>query len=193
MIALSRRYVCVLGAPVIDRIDPRLFSLRYFTACLDCHFCHDQCCSYGVDIDAANIESLAALGPDFESFVGVPRADWFTLERVRDGEFPSGSYGRSQTRGGKCVFAERTGRGCRIHAWCLAKGLDYRRLKPLVSMLFPVTFEHGALVPSPEILDGTLACAGQGPSLYQGAREELSYHFGTDFIAELDALTLPSP
>lgn len=193
MIALSRGYACGLGAPVIDRVDERIFSLRYFAACLECGFCRDQCCSYGVDIDVANIAALAALGPEFEAFIGAPTGEWFAPERFADAEFPSGAYGRTQTRDGKCVFADRSGRGCRIHAWCLAKGLDYRRFKPLVSMLFPVTFEHGALVPSPETLDGTLACGGEGPSLYHGAREELLYHFGTDFVAELDRLTFPSP
>jgi hypothetical protein len=187
MIALSRAYASVFGAPVIDRIDPRLFTLRYFAACMDCSFCADQCCSYGVDIDTANIDALRGLGADFAAFVGVPQSDWFTAERSADAEFPSGTYGRTQTRDGKCVFADRGGRGCRIHAWCLQQGLDYHRYKPLVSTLFPVTFEFGALVPSPETLDGTLACAGSGPTLYQGARDELVYYFGEAFVAELDA------
>lgn len=188
MIALARAYPCVLGAPVIDRIDPRLFTLRYFAACMECSFCADQCCSYGVDIDTANIEALRALGPDFAAFVGVPASQWFTAERTPDAEFPSGTYGRTQARNGKCVFASPTGRGCRIHAWCLAQGFDYHRYKPLVSTLFPVTFEFGALVPSPEAVDGTLVCAGNGPTLYQGARDELGWYFGPAFIAELDAL-----
>lgn len=188
MIALSRSHACVLGAPAIDRIDRRIFTLRYFAACMDCGFCADQCCSYGVDIDAANMEALRGLGPDFEAFVGVPQAEWFTGEIVSDPEFPSGAYGRTSAPHGKCVFAARTARGCRIHAWCLQNGLDYHRFKPLVSTLFPVTFEHGALVPSPETLDGTLVCSGSGPTLYDGARDELLLYFGSGFVAELDAL-----
>lgn len=186
MILLSRAYPCRLGAPVIDRIDERIFTLRYYAACMVCGFCADQCCSYGVDIDAANMDALRALGPAFEAFVGVPKADWFTADFVYDPEFPSGANGRSATRGGKCVFANRDGRGCRIHAWCLQNGLDYHAYKPLVSTLFPVTFEHGALVPSPEVVDGTLICAQEGPSLYDGARSELLYYFGQSFVAELD-------
>jgi Fe-S-cluster containining protein len=187
MIALGRAYTSVFGAPVIDRIDPRIFTLRYFATCMDCTFCADQCCSYGVDIDTANIDALGALGPDFEAFVGVPASQWFTAERTADAEFPSGTYGRTETRGGKCVFAGAA-RGCRIHAWCLQLGLDYHRFKPLVSTLFPVTFEYGALVPSPEAVDGTLVCAGTGPTLYEGTRNELLYYFGEAFIAEPDAL-----
>ena len=90
---------------------------------------------------------------------------------------------------GKCVFADRKSRGCRIHAFCLTRGLDYHLYKPLVSILFPLTFEHGALVPSPETLDGTLACNGGSHSLYDGVRTELAYFFGADFVAELDSLT----
>lgn len=190
MIALSRAFPCMLGGPLIDRVDEAIYTLRYFAACMDCGFCADQCCSYGVDIDTANMAALTALGPDFEAFVGTPQARWFTDEIVSDAEFPSGTYGRTRARDGKCVFAERKGRGCRIHAWCLAHGLDYHRFKPLVSTLFPVTFEFGALVPSPEALDGTLACAGSGPTLYDGARGELLHYFGAVFVAELDALQM---
>ena len=190
MIALSRSYPCVLGAPVIDRIDERIFTHRYFAACMACGTCADQCCSYGVDIDVANMERLQTLGPDFESFVGVPGDQWFTPALTFDREFPSGLYGRTRSVGGKCVFADRVARGCRIHAFCLAHGLDYHRYKPLVSTLFPVTFEVGALVPSPETLDGTLICSGDGPNLYAGVRDELHYYFGAAFVAELDALAV---
>ena len=190
MIALARAYACVLGAPTIDRIDQRIFTLHYFAKCMDCSFCADQCCSYGVDIDTANIDALRGLGPDFEAFVGVPAAQWFTGETTSDPEFPSGTYSRTRTRDGKCIFTSPVARGCRIHAWCLQQGLDYHRFKPLVSTLFPVTFEFGALVPSPEIVDATLICAGKGPTLYEGARDELHYYFGESFVAELDALAL---
>lgn len=188
MIHLSRSYACVLGAPVIDRVDERIFTLRYFAACMDCGFCADQCCSYGVDIDAANMDALRALGPDFEAFVGVPQAEWFTGEMVFDPEFPSGSYGRTATRGGKCAFADPKARGCRIHAWCLAHDLDYHRFKPLVSTLFPVTFDYGALVPSSETLDRSLVCGGEGSTLYRGVRSELLAYFGNSFVTELDTI-----
>jgi len=191
MIALSRSYASLSGAPVIDRIDERIFTARYFAACMDCSFCHDQCCSYGVDIDAANMERLRTLGPDFEAFVGVAQDQWFTPALTLDAEFPSGLYGRTRSVDGKCVFADRVARGCRIHAFCLERGLDYHRYKPLVSTLFPVTFEHGALMPSPEALDGTLICCGSGPTLYDGSRAELLYYFGAAFVAELDGLALP--
>jgi hypothetical protein len=107
---------------------------------------------------------------------------------VPDPEFPSGAYGRTRAANGKCVFANRTGRGCRIHAWCLEQGLDYHLYKPMVSILFPLTFEHGALVPSPEAVDGSLLCSGDGVCLYDGVRGELRYYFGDELVAALDVL-----
>ncbi len=38
------------------------------------------------------------------------------------------------------------------------------------------------------MLDKSLACAGDGPTVYEGARDELKYYFGEAFVAELDAL-----
>jgi hypothetical protein len=192
MIALSRAYPSIFGAPVLDHADERIFTLEYFARCMECGFCHDQCCSYGVDIDWANMEALRSLGPAFEAFVGVPQSGWFTPTLVADPEFPSGAYARTQTRGGKCLFADRQNRGCRIHAYCLENGLDYHLYKPMVSILFPLTFEYGALGPSPETLDQTLACAGKGQSLYGGVRDELLFYFGPALVTELDALT-PAP
>jgi hypothetical protein len=58
----------------------------------------------------------------------------------------------------------------------------------MVSILFPLTFEHGALVPSPEAVDGSLICSGDGPSLYDGVRDELAHFFGEQLIAALDTL-----
>lgn len=188
MIALARAYPSTFGAPVIHAVDERIFSLRYFAKCMTCGFCNDQCCSYGVDIDVANMDRLRGLGASFEAFAGAPERDWFTPALTLDSEFPSGMHGRTRSVDGKCVFADRKARGCRIHAFCIEHDLDYHLYKPLVSILFPLTFEFGALVPSPETLDGTLACNGQGETLYDGVRVELAYYFGATFVTELDAL-----
>jgi hypothetical protein len=187
-IALRRAYPSIFGAPVLDRVDPGIFRLRYFRRCLECGFCGDQCCDHGVDIDVENARRLEALGPEFAAFVGSQASEWFTGEIIADPEFPGGSHRRTRTRDGHCIFRAPSGRGCRIHAFCLEKGLDYRGLKPLVSILFPVTFEHGALMPSTELADGTLVCGGEGATLYEGARDELAHFFGGGLIAELDGL-----
>ena len=190
IVRLSRDYVCVQGAPVIHSVDTDIFALRYFARCMACGFCADQCCSYGVDIDLGNVVRLAALGEDFSSRIAAPRGEWFTDALVEDAEFPTGRHLRTQTRDGKCVFLARDKRGCTIHAYALEKGIDYHELKPIVSTLFPATFEHGVLVPSSEVVDGSLICGGEGPSVYEGARDELTYYFGAAFVAELDALSL---
>ena len=188
MIALGRDYPSIFGAPVIRAVDEAIFRLRYFARCMECGFCGDQCCDYGVDIDAANMDRLRGLGAAFESFAGVPQSEWFTPEMTEDAEFPSGRHGRTRSVGGKCVFADRKGRGCRIHTYCLQNGLDYHRFKPMVSILFPVTFEHGVLVPSPEAVDASLICSGAGERLYDGVRDELGYYFGQELLAALDVL-----
>ena len=189
MIALDRAYPSIAGAPVLSDVDPAIFRLRYFRRCMACAFCGDQCCDHGVDIDVGNVRRLEALGPEFAAFVGSDPAHWFTDEIIADREFPGGAHRRTRSVNGHCVFRASRGRGCRIHAFCLDKGLDYRSLKPLVSILFPVTFEHGVLMPSTELRDGTLVCGGEGDTLYEGARAELAHFFGNDLVAELDGIS----
>jgi hypothetical protein len=189
VVELARTYTCVQGAPVIHSVDMAIFSLRYFAHCMDCTFCNDQCCTYGVDIDLGNAVRIAALGEDFSSRIAAPRTEWFTETVADDAEFPTGRYLRTRTVDGHCVFHAPGGRGCIIHAYAIEKGIDYHELKPLVSTLFPATFEHGVLVPSSEVVDGSLRCSGEGPSVYDGVRQELLHYFGAAFVAELDALS----
>lgn len=186
MIFLSREFPSLFGAPAITAVDPAIFTYRYFAECLACDFCADKCCEHGVDIDWANMEALRMLGPDFAANIGAGPSAWFAPGLTHDPEFPSGAHGRTAVRDGACIFLNRQTRGCRIQAWCLAKGLDYHLYKPLVSILFPLTFENSTLMPATEILDGTLVCAGDGPTLYEAVRGELRYYFGEAFVAELD-------
>jgi hypothetical protein len=188
IVALEVEYPSVWSRPVIRAVDTDIFRYLYFRQCLACGFCKDQCCNHGVDIDAANVERLLALGDGFESYIGLPKSEWFARELTEDDEFPSRRHMRTQTRNGKCVFHARSGRGCAIHAWSLDNGLDYHALKPMVSVLFPLTFEKGALVPSNEIVDGELVCAASGDTLYDGVRGELAWYFGDDLVRELDGI-----
>ena len=185
---LARNYASREGAPVIHAIDPAIFSLRYFMRCMACGYCKDQCCDHGVDVDVGNAARLRQLGPDFHDRIGVPSTHWFTNSVTPDREFPSGAHVRTTVHNGKCVFSSLGGRGCAIHAYCLEHGLDHHTLKPMVSALFPITFENGVLLPSSEAVDGTLVCSGEGATLYEGAREELEYYFGHELVAELDVL-----
>jgi hypothetical protein len=186
LISLSREYPSKAGAPAISRVDSDIFELRYFAWCMDCDFCHDTCCSYGADIDADDAERVKSLGRDFEAFVGRPAGEWFDGNLIDDGEFPGGRMMRVRAENGHCVMLNTDGRGCKIHSYCLRKGLDYHVFKPVVCWLFGVTFEYGNLVPSNEIKDKSLICYGKGPTLFEAAKEELRYFFGADFVAELE-------
>ncbi len=188
VVPLGQSHACKMGGPVLRAVDRRIFSLRYFQNCMGCGFCHDACCQHGVDVDMENVERLKAAPQAFKALVGVPESEWFTGAVMADAEFSSGRHVRTQVRNGACVFRIPKGRGCLIHGFSLEAGLDYHALKPIVSVLFPLTFEQGVLVASDEVLDGTLVCSGEGPSCYDGARDELRYYFGDALVAELDAL-----
>ncbi len=188
ILVLDAEYECALGGPVLRAVDPNIFTLRYFTHCMTCGFCKDACCDHGVDIDLGNAARLRDLPQDFYDRIGAPSNEWFTAEVMRDAEFPGGAHVRTNVRDGACIFRNQAARGCAIHAYCLEQGLDYHLLKPMVSVLFPVTFEQGVLTAAGEAADGSLVCGGGGPSLYDGARDELRYYFGPGLICELDEL-----
>lgn len=185
---LSRPHPCRHGAPVLDQVDDAIFSIRYFTRCMECTTCADWCCSHGVDVDEPNVARILARADEIEAFTGIERSRWFTNEVEADAEFPGGAARRTRVVDGACVFLDRRARGCMLHAMSLSRGLDYHELKPMVSALFPLTFSEGVLLASEEVDDGTLVCLGGGPTLYRGARDELGFYFGGALIAELDAL-----
>jgi hypothetical protein len=189
VVSLSRPYTCIFGAPTLTAVHPQIFALRYFTRCMECTFCGDDCCSFGVDIDTGEAARVAAL-PGLAEIVGVPPSEWFTDTPVADPEFPSGAFLRTRVHNGHCVFQVRGARGCAIHSHCLDRGLDFHLYKPMVSTLFPLTFEQGLLLASDEVIDGDLICSGQGPVIYDGAREELAYYFGAGLVTELDSIRL---
>lgn len=86
------------------------------------------------------------------------------------------------------MFLNRRDRGCQLHAFALEKGLDYHDLKPVLSTLFPLTFDDGVLHVMDEVEDRSLVCLGSGPTLYRGVRAELAYYFGAALVAELDEI-----
>ena len=120
----------------------------------------------------------------------MPRARWFVDGEVADPDFPGGAATRTTVVDGACVFRVAGARGCVLHAHALARGQDYHALKPMVSTLFPVTFGDGTLWCSEELVDGTLSCAGDGPTAYEMARTELAFYFGEALVSELDAIAL---
>ena len=185
---LSRRYPSRHGAPVIHGVDSGIFELRFFGRCMECTFCFDACCQWGVNIDVENVQRLQAHAPALEALTGVPRELWFEDETEEDAEYPGGRVARTRADERGCVFHARDGRGCLIHRYALDNGLDYHDLKPMISVLFPITYDSGILCAAEEMTDGSLPCTEQGPTLYETGREEVRYYFGDAIVAELDAL-----
>ena len=133
-------------------------------------------------------DRILAHADALEPIIGRAREQWFGEVVLRDADFPGGAATRTAVVNGGCVFLRNDARGCMLHAFALDRGEDYHTLKPMVSALFPVTFDDGALFCSEELVDGSLVCAGEGPTAYEMARDELAYYFGTAMLAELDAL-----
>lgn len=185
---LSRRYVARDGAPAIERVELSIFHVRYFTRCLSCTTCHDWCCSHGVDVDRENARRILARADEIARATGVSRDRFFAGGDHDDPEFPGGGSTRTRVEGGACVFLDREGRGCKLHRYALEAGFDYHEIKPMVSSLFPVTFDDGTLHASDEAIDGELVCLGAGETLYRGARAELLFYFGEALVAELDRI-----
>lgn len=185
---LSTAYRCRYGAPTITTVDPAIFRRRYFTHCLECTFCHDACCTYGVDYDRRVRENLERHADALEAFTGIARARWFSGVEMPDATMPGGGSIRTAVERDACVFLNRESRGCWIHAYALRAGVDYHDLKSIVDCLFPLTWEGTELGPSAEVVDASLICLDTGPTLYRGVREELRYYFGAGLVTELDAL-----
>ncbi len=173
---------------MLSAVDAVIFERHYFTACLDCSFCHDWCCQFGVDADDWHVGRILAHAAELEAFTSIARDRWFAREVEDDPDAPGGRMWRTAVVDGRCVFLARAGRGCRLHSFCLERGIDPHDLKPLVDGLFPLTYEAGVLCPADEALDGTLVCLETGPTLYRGVRESLRYYFGDELVTELDRI-----
>lgn len=188
VIRLSRAYVARMGVPMIREVAADIFTRTYFTHCTKCTFCAQQCCSYGVDVDKAVYDQLTKVRADVERITGRSFDSCFTGKFETDAEYPGGGAHRAIVVDGRCVFLNRKNGLCNLHALAIDLGRDYHELKPLISALFPLTFGDGLLLVTEEVMEKSLACLGDGPSLYDGVRSELEYYFGADFVAELDAV-----
>ncbi|MBL8865325.1 MAG: hypothetical protein KF873_18745 [Gemmataceae bacterium] len=204
-VPLSRPYACRYGAPVLDRVNPKIFTYTYYMHCMDCGFCNDSCCQYGADIEVPRLRALEALRPELEAYLGVPRERWFLdgdgeddLGILDEPEYPGGAYtrtavaplpdGRSSHNKEACVFLDPVGRGCRIHRFALERGIDVHDIKPMVCLFFPLCHGEGELRPAIEFEINDLICQGPGPTLYEASRDEVRYYFGDELVAELDRL-----
>jgi Fe-S-cluster containining protein len=189
VIKLKNSYPCIHGLPVIHSVDTEIFQIKYFMHCMQCTFCNDQCCSYGADIDMLNVNRILDKADELEKYIGIKREKWFyPKKRKWDHEYPGHDYTRTTKRKNACIFLNRKGRGCLLHSFGAEKGYDYHEFKPFFCTIFPVTYFEGILVIPEEIDEKLTACLGPGPTLYQGARNELRYFFGDGLIRELDEI-----
>jgi Fe-S-cluster containining protein len=187
-VPLSRPYTTPFGLPVITHVDPAIFTATFFGDCLDCCFCHDSCCQYGARVDGPGIERLSAHAEALEPYLGIPRDQWLEDWREPDADYPGGLFTRTRVVDGRCVFANRRGRGCLLQKYALETGLDVHALKPMVCSTFPVLWEAGVLGPAPEVAEHSLVCLGPATTLYRSARAALARSFGDGLVTELDDL-----
>jgi Fe-S-cluster containining protein len=185
---LSKSYPARSGVPSIFAVDSAIFRLKYFTHCSQCTFCHDWCCSFGVEIDLENVKRIQSHADELQKLVSVPQNDWFENEIEEDVEFEGGRYTGTNVVHGACIFLNRSDRGCQLHSFSIQKGIDYHMLKPIVCVIYPLTFSEGVLVPADEVEDQSLVCLGSGSTLYRALRDELAYYFGPAFVEELDKI-----
>src|SRR5262245_40778563 len=97
---LTRPYAARNGVPVLKRVDTLVFARRYFTKCLDCTYCDDWCCSFGVDIDVENVARLMAHADGIEAFTGIPRGEWLDGVTQNDVDYPGGGNQRTRSVNG---------------------------------------------------------------------------------------------
>ena len=205
IIPLNNTYTSVDGMPIIDHVDPRIFTLTYFgNNCMDCNFCHDSCCQWGADIEMPRVEAILNQADAIEAYTGWGRDYWFRTDPDDFGiktepEYPSGQYtrtqvaelppGRSPYNTTGCVFIDPHSRGCMLHGYALENNIEVHSIKPMICMLFPVSFHERTLIPAYELeFEDELACINHGTTLYHGARGDILHYFGPECVAELDRL-----
>jgi Fe-S-cluster containining protein len=185
----SRRRLPLEGVEGLYEVDPDIFRLRYFQDCMRCDFCHDSCCSWGADVAVPERDRILRHADALKAWVPHSVEKWFTSEVKYDDEYEGGAFVRTQVADGRCVFLNRQGRGCLLHAFALNEGRDYHPIKPMVCWLFPVIFDRGLLRPNFDVRDG-LICVDRGPTLYRSSRDELRVRFGEGLIQKLDRMEL---
>lgn len=187
-----------LDHPRFRRVSADVFTKRLVADCLT-HSCTmhatgaaklDACCQYGCDVDLHERDRILAHADDIR---GVLRADvaarpWFDeSEPEADPDAPSGTFVRTETLDGGCIFLAHDARGCAIHRAGLARGWDVRAIKPSVCQLFPLSYTSDAIVISDDYADYSCAHLPDAPSLYRVGRDALAAIFGDALVGALDA------
>lgn len=186
ILLLNQEYVS--GNMSVSFVHRDIFLKKYFARCLECNFCHDWCCSFGADVDILNVDRIRRHQEQIKPFIRPSADDWFDGEYDYYEEYAGSQYTRIKTQGPRCVFISKDQRGCGLHRFAISQHLDYHEIKPLVCILFPLSFGEGILTIAPELDDNSLVCAGAGESVYRSLCSEVEYYFGHELIEELDEL-----
>ena len=177
---LSRAYVARDGAPVIHEVDAAIFHAPVLRPLHALRLLRATRAASTASTSPSRSATASSRSADaIEPRVGVPRDAWFDARRSSTTPiFPAARRRapRWSTAAASFSGARRAAACCTPSRW--SEGEDYHVLKPMVSALFPVTFGGGALLCSEELTDGSLVCAGEGPTAYEMARDELAYYFG---------------
>jgi hypothetical protein len=134
------------------------------------------------------MEKIQQRKEEIMPFVRPPEGQWFDPGYTYYEEYAGNQFTRINTQGPRCVFISKDQRGCGLHRYAISKQMDYHEIKPLVCILFPLSFGEGILSVAPELEDDSLVCSGSGYSAYQSLRSELEYYFGHEFVEELDGI-----
>jgi Fe-S-cluster containining protein len=170
----------------ISEVDEEIFRKKYFAHCLSHPFCRDICCSYGCQIDMAEVNRILAYAGQLEAKFGIPASQWFEEEVIKDADYPSGEAVRTKIHRGKCAFHDHEVLGCGLHRFATQEGMDQHLIKPMICALFPVTWEKGHLFVS-SFLD-ELPCRDQGVPIFEAQKDELRVYFGEDLVSELEQI-----
>jgi Fe-S-cluster containining protein len=174
--------------PLISGVDTAIFIKTFYAECMECTFCHDACCHHGADVTALDHGNIQAQADEVEEYLGLPRSRWFSRRWQRGADWPGGKATRTRVERRRCVFLNRRGRGCGLHSYALGKGIDVHEIKPMVCLLWPVTWWEGVLLTAEEIHDNSMICLGPGRTCYQSSRNDIGYYFGAALVSELDGL-----
>jgi Fe-S-cluster containining protein len=188
ILPLGREYTS--GNLAISFVQRDIFLKTYFARCLECSFCHDWCCSFGADIDIENVEKIREQKDEIRPFIRESGGEWFEGENTYYEEYAGNHYARIKPLGPRCVFISKDQRGCGLHRYAISQQMDYHAIKPIVCILFPLSFEEGLLFPAAELDDNSLVCSGSGASVYRAMRDELEYYFGRELVEELDEIEI---
>ncbi|MCX6012259.1 MAG: DUF3109 family protein [Chloroflexi bacterium] len=164
--------------------DETIFSQKYSGKCMDCSYCEDICCSNGCQLDLKEKAKILLYEKELKERLPLPAEKWFLSNIVKDADFPSGAYIKSTVHNGKCIFYDHKNRGCILHRFAVKRNIDWHSIKPMVCILFPITWEGEGLYMSDFLNE--LPCSSTGISIYENQKEEIEYYFVFFLVKELE-------